>query len=291
MQMLQQIDWSSMFTPETFWAIVRIVLYAVGGLILLRLLVVIVRRILRRRSTPQVTMLITKSINYVGLAAIVTIVLLELGVNLAPILGAAGIVGLAVGIASQASLSNIISGLFLVSEKPFQVGDVVRIGETTGVVDSIDLLSVKLRTFDNTYIRVPNEKLANTQFTNVTRFPIRRLDVVITVPFSQDLTTVYDLLMSLAKSNPLCLDEPEPIVIFTGHNERGCSVLFGVWFQRADFIKVRNSVYREIGVQFAATGIELAVPRRTLSGDGSGEPIPIEIVSPADPEGESSSFE
>jgi len=150
MTILQDIDWSTLVSPELVLDLLRVLAYAVVGLLGLRIIVIIVRRVIRRRATAQVTMLATKTISYLGIALIASLVLLELGVNLTPILGAAGIVGLAVGIASQASLSNMISGLFLVSEKPFAVGDVIRTAETVGVVESIDLLSVKIRTLDNT---------------------------------------------------------------------------------------------------------------------------------------------
>lgn len=275
---LSDIDWQSIFTMETLLAIARVAAVSLAGFILIRLIVLVVRRVLSRRSTAQVTMLVTKSIGYIGFAVVVTFVLLELGVNLTPILGAAGIVGLAVGIASQASLSNIISGLFLVSEKPFQIGDVVKIGDTSGIVDSIDLLSVKLRTFDNLYIRVPNEKIASSQLTNITRYPIRRMNFTLTVPHSVDLDQVREILVGIANENVLCLQEPEPIILFGDFLEMGCSILFGVWFQKSDYVPVKNSVFMEIRTRLTNAGIPLAIPRRSLVGEEPGEPIQVRMV-------------
>lgn len=107
-------------------------------------------------------------------------------------LRAAGIAGIAIGFASQTSISNIISGLFLISEKPFAVNDVIKAGDTTEIVLSIDLLSIKMRTFDNLYIRVPNEKIIKEELTNVTRFPIRRLNIDISVAYKEDLARVKE---------------------------------------------------------------------------------------------------
>jgi small-conductance mechanosensitive channel len=217
-----------------------------------------------------VTMLVTKTISYLGVAVIVSVVLLELGVNLTPVLGAAGIVGLAVGIASQASLSNMISGLFLVSEKPFAVGDVIKTADTVGIVESIDLLSVKLRTFDNLFIRVPNEKLASSQLTNITRYPIRRLDIKLVVPFDVDLKALFDLLRAIAAGNANCLQEPAPIVVPDRYLEYGTLVLFGVWFAKADFLTVKSELYAEVLRRLEAAGMRIAVPRHELSAaDGS----------------------
>jgi small-conductance mechanosensitive channel len=279
MSFLQGIDWQSMFTPDTLWTLVRVLLYAVAGFVLLRVVVLVLKRILRRSTTAQVTMLVTKGINYAGIAVIVTLVLVELGVNLAPILGAAGIVGLAVGIASQASLSNIISGLFLVSEKPFEIGDVIKTGETVGVVDSIDLLSVKIRTFDNVFIRVPNERLANTQLTNVTRYPIRRMDFTIRVDFSEDMSTVESILRDIAANDPACLAEPEPFVLFREFTDAGATVMFGVWFQKADYVAVKNRVFTAILSRFREAGIRIPLGSRSLH-PAEGEPFPVRLVNP-----------
>jgi small-conductance mechanosensitive channel len=275
---LQEIDWQNILTPEVMWSLAKVLIYAVVGMTFLRVVIVVIRRILKRRTTAQVAMLVTKGINYVGIAVILTLVLVELGVNLAPILGAAGIVGLAVGIASQASLSNIISGLFLVSEKPFQIGDVIATGETKGVVESIDLLSVKIRTFDNLFVRVPNERLANSQLTNITRYPIRRLDLTVTVSYSEEIARVQTVLREIADAEPLCLNEPAPIVLFLEFGEVGSKILLGVWFQKTDFIDLKNRISDAILTRFRSEGIRVPVGPRSLHPET--EAFPIRIVNP-----------
>ena len=83
---------------------------------------------------------------------------------------AAGLLTVALGFAAQTSASNLISGLFLLGERPFVVGDVIRLASgITGEVVGIDLLSVKIRTFDNLLVRVPNETLLKSELTNLTR--------------------------------------------------------------------------------------------------------------------------
>lgn len=77
----------------------------------------------------------------------------------------------------------VLAGLFLVAEKPFQTGDLIQVGQTVGEVLSIDLLSVKLWTFDNLLVRIPNESLIKTEMTNLTRFPIRRFDMRVGVAY------------------------------------------------------------------------------------------------------------
>src|SRR5208283_1440362 len=155
-----------------------------------------------KKSTPQRQMVVRKIISYSGFVLVLMAVLAELGVKLTALLGAAGIVGIAVGFASQTSVSNIISGLFLISEKPFAIGDVIKIGGTTGIIQSIDLLSIKIRTFDNMFVRIPNEKILTSEVTNITRFPIRRMDITLQVSYDEDLDRVRTVLNEIAVANP-----------------------------------------------------------------------------------------
>ncbi len=275
---LKNIDFSKLFTEDFFLHLLRAGVYLVVGFLILRVIILLVKRLLKRRVTEQAKMLTIKVINYSGIAAILVLILLVFGVNLTPILGAAGILGLAVGIASQASLSNVISGLFLVSEKPFAVGDVINAGGKSGVVMSIDLLSVKIRTFDNLYIRIPNEKIVSGEVTNITRYPIRRMDFNLSVAYKEDLPHVQDVLRDLALRNPKVLNEPAPIILFTDFGDSGISVLFGVWFQKTDYIDVRNSVTFEIKRRFDEEGIEIPFPHRTIYTGSVTAPFPITEV-------------
>jgi len=260
----QVIDWIKSLSPEVVSRVLRVAITAVVGLFLVRLIALFVRRVLMRRSSPQREMIVRKVVNYSGFLLVVMIVLGELGVRLSALLGAAGIVGIAVGFASQTSMSNIVSGLFLIWEKPFAIGDVIRIGGTTGIIQSIDLLSVKIRTFDNLFIRIPNERILSSEVTNITRFPIRRMDITLQVAYKEDLGRVHDVLKDLARQNHYSLEEPEPLVLFTEFKESGIEVLFALWFAKADFLNLKNSIMREITSRFRAEGIEIPFPHRVM---------------------------
>jgi len=278
MGLISRLNLDSYLSPDLLVELLKAVLYLAVGYIVLRIIVFVVRRLLKGRVTEQVKMLITRTILYAGIAFLVVITLIELGVNLTPILGAAGIVGLAVGIASQASLSNIISGLFLVSEKPFEIGDVIRSGDKIGIVQSIDLLSVKIRTFDNLYIRIPNEKIANADLVNITRFPIRRLDFDVSVAYKEDLARVAAILQEVAKADPNCLDEPAPLVLFKNFGDSGIELLFAVWFVKTDYLAVKNSVFQAIKRRFDEEGIEIPFPHRSIYAGQASEPFPVRVV-------------
>jgi small-conductance mechanosensitive channel len=267
------------FTLERLQRIILVVLIAVVGFILLKILSSLMDRMTRKVLSQQYNMLIRKAIQYTGAVILLFIVLSLLGVNINALLGAAGIVGIAVGFASQTSMSNLISGLFLISEKPFEIGDVIKVGEHSGVILSIDLLSLKIKTFDNQYIRIPNSLLLSTELTNVTRFPIRRLDIKLMVGYRTDVNRLKRVLTEIAGSNPWCLDEPEPLIVFNEFRESGIEFLFGVWFYRDHFLDLKNSIMQQIKERFQAEGIEFPFPHRTLVADAATPPLPVKQVA------------
>lgn len=131
-----------------------------------------------------------------------------IGIDLSVLLGAAGFATVAIGFAAQTSTSNLISGLFLMLENAIKVGDFIEVGTLSGEVLSIDPLSVRMRTFDNRMVRVPNELLVKSPLTNLTGFPIRRIDLVLLIPQEADLRAARAALIGLGEADPDVLQQP-----------------------------------------------------------------------------------
>lgn len=260
------------------WPVAQSVLTALLALAVVRLTAMLAGRMMARRFSGQAAMLVEKMIWYSGFLGVVSATLAAFGVNLGALLGAAGIAGIAVGFASQSSLSNIISGFFLVTEKPFQVGDLIRVGNTLGVVHSVDLLSVKVRTLDNQYVRIPNENLIKTDVVNITRFPIRRMDTTVSVAYKEDLSRVIEILRDVAEKHPKVLDNPEPLVLVTTFADSGIDIRFGVWFCKADYVEVKNGIMVAVKERFDAEGIEIPFPHRTLYTGAATSPMPVRVT-------------
>jgi small-conductance mechanosensitive channel len=265
------------FGTEDFVKIRNIVLTIVIGYAIIHLLVFLIKRLFWKRMTNQWKMLVNKAIIYSGVIIILFMVLELLGVKLKALLGAAGIVGVVVGFASQTSIGNIISGLFLVTEKSFEVGDLIRVGDKMGNVYSIDLLSMKLKTLDNLLIRIPNQTLISTEITNITRFPIRRMDINIGVAYKEDLNKVMDILRNLARENKEVLDEPEPLILLKDFGDSSIDILYGLWFEKSNYLNVRNSIIVDIKKAFDKEGIEIPFPHRTLYVGEETKPFPVQV--------------
>ncbi len=258
----------------------RAILFLLVGFTLARVVSRLVQRLMLRRFTAHHAMIFRRLAFYLILGLFAASALRELGFNLAVLLGAAGVLSVAIGFASQTSASNLISGLFLIGERPFGAGDVIKVGNTTGEVLSVDLLSVKLRTFDNLFVRIPNETLIKSEVTTLTRFLIRRFDLQVGVAYKEDIERVRKVLMDVADRNPVCLDEPKPLFIFNGFGDSSLNIQFSVWARRENFLDLRNSMQIEIKKAFDAEGIEIPFPHMTLYTGSVTDPFPVRMVGP-----------
>ncbi|WP_018232569.1 mechanosensitive ion channel family protein [Thioalkalivibrio thiocyanodenitrificans] len=258
--------------------VLRAVLFLLAGVVLARLVARLMQRFMARRFSAHHAMVLRRLAFYLILALFLASALNELGFSLGVLLGAAGVLSVALGFASQTSASNLISGLFLIGERPFGTGDVIKVGDTTGEVLSVDLLSVKLRTFDNLFVRIPNETLIKSQVTTLTRFPIRRFDLQLGVAYKEDIERVRKILMRVADQNALCMDEPKPLFIFNGFGDSALEIQFSVWAKRENFLELRNSLQTEIKRAFDAEGVEIPFPHMSLYAGSITDPFPVRVV-------------
>lgn len=248
------------------------------GLPLAALAARVVYRVAAVRFSVQAGLMLSRAVRWILFAVVLATVLNQFGVKLGAALGAAGIVGIAVGFAAQTSLSNVISGFFLLGEKPFVLGDLIEVDGVTGLVDNIGMISASLRTLDNRSVRIPNETLVKSKVTNITRNPIRRYDLEIGVAYNEDIDHVMRVLRETAEGNETCLDEPGALVLFVGFGDSSINFLLGVWMAREDYLVARNTIARDVQQAFAREGIEIPFPHRVLAGGKAGAPIEVRIA-------------
>jgi small-conductance mechanosensitive channel len=269
---------TDIFNIEYLAKLLRACLLLILGFIFAKLLSYYSTRFSEKVFTLQTSSLIKRLVYHIIFILFIFSAMLEMGFNLNVLLGAASVLTVAVGFASQTSASNFISGIFLMAERSFSVGDVIRVGSTVGEVLSIDLLSVKLRTFDNLFVRLPNETLIKSEVTTLTKFPIRRLDLKIGIAYKENIEKVKTILQQVASENPLSLEEPKPVYIFQGFEDSSLSLQFSVWAKRENFLELKNSIYEQIKIAFDQQEIEIPFPHISLYAGSATEPFPIKIT-------------
>jgi small-conductance mechanosensitive channel len=222
------------------------------------------RKLIARYATSQQTMLLQKTIYFIILVLFFVTALQQLGFKLSILLGSAGIATAAIAIAAQTSFSNVISGIFLILEKSFQVGDRIKIGDTTGTVTSIDLLSVKVITANNTLIRIPNENIIKSEITNITHFENRRLDISLTVSHKEDIKAVKKILLQIAKQHSLSLKTPKPEISIQDFSGIGVNLHLSVWTAQKNYEVLKDGLLEKIKEIFAENNIQLSLPQKII---------------------------
>ena len=270
-------DIVALFSMANFMVLLRVVMVLVVGWLVGRLAGLLVGRVTRSRG-PHRAQLTQRLVRYLVLGATLVAAFSLFGIDVGVLLGAAGILTVAIGFAAQSSASNAISGFFLLGERAFEVGDIITVGDTTGEVLSVDLLSIKLRTFDNLFVRIPNELVLKIELRNLSRFPIRRLDLALTVAYADDFERVRGILRAVAVDNPFVLDEPNPMILFTGFGDNGYTVQYSVWVERERFLEVKASLHSEVVVALQQAQIVIPRPRRHVELSSGAEPLLVRLA-------------
>ncbi|TNF33405.1 MAG: mechanosensitive ion channel family protein [Deltaproteobacteria bacterium] len=278
-------DVTALFSTANLMVLLRVVIVLAVGWIVGRGIELLVGRVMRSRG-PHAAQILRRLVRYVLLALTLVAAFTVAGVDVGVLLGAAGVVTIAVGFAAQSSAANAISGFFLLGERAFEVGDTISVGETVGEVLSVDLMSVKLRTFDNLFVRIPNESLLKTELRNLSRFPIRRLDLALTVGYGEDFERVRSILSKVAWDNTDVLDEPKPIILFTGFGDNGYTVQYSVWAARERFLSVKASLHAEVVAALREAQIAIPRPRRHVQLASGDEPLTVRLVTDPAPAAE-----
>ena len=191
-----------------------------------------------------------------------------------------GAVAIGVGFGSQNVLSNFISGLILLAERPIRVGDLVDIEGLYGTVEDIGAHSTRLRTGSNLEIIVPNSKFLESNVTNWTLSDTRiRLQVSVGVGYGSPTRSVEQLLKDSVHDHPQILPEPAPIVIFTDFGDNALQFQVHFWMQMRSLMegeKVKSEIRHTIDDLFRAHHITIAYPQRDIHLDMQS-PIQVQV--------------
>lgn len=223
---------------DWLWALLTFLV----GLVIVRLLDFIAQLSVHRVVPEKHVPMVLKIMRYLAYTIVTLVALSRAGVDLSVLLGAAGILTVAIGFASQTSASNVISGLFLVGERPFVVGDIIRVDTIVGTVEAIDFVSVKLRTFDNLYARIPNEILFKSTIVNHTHYAVRRIDFEFPLAPEIDFEMIRKRMIDYTQKIPTVLDEPPVELQIIGFQSAGVHLRFCAWTTRARFKDTRTQV-------------------------------------------------
>ncbi len=226
-----------------------------------RMLTAAARRIMTRAGLDETLAKFLGNIISSLLTVVVVLAALQsLGVettSFAAILAAAGF---AIGMALQGSLGNFASGVLLILFKPFQVGDFVNAGGTSGSVEEIQLFSTIMKTGDNVRIIVPNGQITSSNISNFSANDTRRIDLVIGCGYGDNLQAVKRFLVETLEADERVLAEPEAVVAVDELGDSSVNFVVRPWVNSADYWGTKWDLVEAIKQGFDARGFSFPYP-------------------------------
>lgn len=196
-----------------------------------------------------------------------------LGINVMPFIAGAGVAGIAIGFAAKDTLSNLIAGVLLIIDRPFEIGDRIEVwsapagSATWGDVVDIGLRATKIKTTDNIVIIIPNNEIMKRDIVNYTIISTKiRVRINIGVSYDADIEKAKDLINSVAGTLPWVSKDPPPQVVVRNFGESSVDLQLRVWIddarKRMDTI---SSVTDKVKEVFDKNGIEIPYPKRDIT--------------------------
>lgn len=217
---------------------------------------------------PKALPLFDKAVKIALVGGSIYFLFLIWGIDVGAWLVSAGIIGIAVGFAAKDTLANLFSGIFILADAPYQVGDFIVLdsGER-GRVTMIGLRSTRLLTRDDIEVTVPNAVIANAKIMNETGGPWEkeRVRVRVSVAYGSDIEHVRRVLLDVALSEPAIDEKPEPRVRFRSFGDSGLNLELLGWIHEPVLRgRVLDALNSEVYKRFASEGIEIPYPKRDV---------------------------
>lgn len=199
-------------------------------------------------------------------------VLARFGVQTASLIAVLGAAGLAVGLALQNTLQNIAAGIMLLILRPLRTGEYVALSTgTEGTVVEVGLFLCRLVKGDGIHITLPNSVVWNATITNFSRNETRRLDLPVTIHYSDDLDAAIKSLSDIVNAHPSVLQNPAPLVKVEAYQDNGTVLNVRVWCASGNYGDLRWDLFHQIRLSLAAAGFKPPIPVREIQAPAKTE--------------------
>ena len=199
----------------------------------------------------------------------IVMALSNVGVNISALLGTLGIGGIAFALAAQDTVKNVFGTFTILTDKPFSIGDTIRVDSYEGTVVDVGVRSTKIMNYDKRIITFPNYKITDTSIVNISSEPMRR--VVLNLGLTYDTTSekmkeALELLKSIPKRVENVSSNPSDIVaVFTEYSDSALVIMYIYFIEKqGDILGVTSNMNMEILAAFNKAGLNLAFPTRTV---------------------------
>ena len=223
------------------------------------------RALSRTRAEPAARQVVTKLASVSVLVVGVLVAASQAGVAVGSMIASVGVAGLAIGLAAQDSLSNVVAGLTILWDRPFRVGDYVTIADEYGRVTDVGLRTTTIETVRKVEAILPNSDVINSKIVNHTRTPDLRVDLSIGIGYGEDVARARSVLVEALSASEYTAEDPAPSVVLRELGDSAVVLAARVWLldpsaeRRASW-----DLLERAKVALDEAGIEIPFPQRTL---------------------------
>lgn len=221
-----------------------------------------VRKVLHSRGMDDILVgFVVVILRWVLLLFVVIAALSQLGINTNSLVALLGAAGLAIGLSLQGSLSNFAAGIMLIIFRPFTKGNFVEAGGATGIIETIGIFTTTMTTPDNKEVIVPNGAIIGGNITNYSARPTRRVDMVFSVSYDDDLRKARQILGEIIAADERVLKDPAPVIAVGALAESGIDFLVRPWAKTEDYWQLLWDTTETVKHRFDEAGISIPFPQ------------------------------
>ncbi len=217
------------------------------------------------RLDPSIASLLSSLVKYALWALVLVTVLTQFGIETTSIIAALGGMALAVGLALQGTLSNVASGVMILVQKPFKVGEMVSVGPILATVEAIGLFTTELKQPDGLFVMMPNNELWNKPIINFNRHPVRRFELLVGIGYGDNMEQARKELLGLASADDRILDDPAPVAFVNSLDDSSVGIGLRVWCDTSDYLALSWDLTEAAKAKFDETGITIPFPQHEVA--------------------------
>ena len=241
-------------------AILPVVLILVVGILVIRVVMRIVNKALENSKLEKAAHSLIKTVIRAVLYGLLALIAAsKLGIDVTSVVALASVLTLAVSLAVQNALANVMGGFTLLYTKPFSSGDFVEIAGQSGTVQEIGLAYTRLSTPDNKSVYIPNSAVTAAEIVNYTVLGTRRVDIAVSASYDTPVQLVLQTLRQ-AGNVPTALEDKEPVAAVDNYGDSAINYVLRVWCNASDYWTTKCAVMEQIKVLFDEKGVEMTYP-------------------------------
>jgi small-conductance mechanosensitive channel len=260
----------------TLGSVLKFILILSFSTLLARVLKIYLRRYLKDKVSKDVGETILKILYYGTLTIVFIFNLPLIGIDPSALLVAGGVTGIILGFASQSIIGNLISGFFLMVERPIKIGDQVQISDVSGFVTDIRIISTIIRTYDGLLVRIPNQQVFTTNITNIVGHPVRRFEYTVRIRYSDDANAAIWIIKDLIDKEPFALLNPAPSVFVNDLGDSWVNISVRIWAPVSEWFGIKTRLLWNIKQALEENDIEIPLPQRIVRIQADAKKVPIQ---------------